>query len=137
MRLGFLEQIPNIVRSYKPSFKKLRMMSFLGDSIRDENYNIRRLAQVAIGQLVEFAPEVMTREVIIASVIPLLRQIFMADSGADLTIDALNLFCKLLDKVGADAVRRLFMPEFSKLCSHEIAQIRQVCAQNMGFGKSV
>lgn len=55
VRIAFLEQIPNIVRGYKPAFKKLRMMSFLGDCIRDDNYNVRRLAQVAIGQLVEFA----------------------------------------------------------------------------------
>lgn len=110
-------------------------MAFLGDSIRDENYNVRRLAQVAIGQLVEFAPELMTRETITASVVPLLIQIFYAESTADLVIDALNLFCKLLDKVGPDAVKRLFIPEFNKLCAHEIAQIRQVCAQNLAFGK--
>ncbi|OQV25534.1 putative Serine/threonine-protein phosphatase 4 regulatory subunit 1 [Hypsibius exemplaris] len=133
VRTAFLENLPSIVRSYKPAFKKLRMMGFLGESIRDENYNVRRLAQVAIGQLVDFAPELMTRETIQASVVPLLIQIFYAESTADLMIDALNLFCKMLDKVGPDPVRRLFIPEFNKLCSHDIAQIRQVCAQNLVF----
>ena len=135
VRVAFLEQIPNIVRGYKPTFKKLRMMSFLGDCIRDDNYNVRRLAQVAIGQLVEFAPDLMTRETITASVVPLLIQIFYAEATADLMIDALNLFCKLLDKVGPEPVKRLFVPEFNKLCNHDIAQIRQVCAQNFPFGE--
>lgn len=77
----------------------------------------------------------MTRETITASVVPLLIQIFYAEATADLMIDALNLFCKLLDKVGPEPVKRLFVPEFNKLCNHDVAQIRQVCAQNFPFGK--
>ncbi|XP_072013364.1 serine/threonine-protein phosphatase 4 regulatory subunit 1-like isoform X2 [Amphiura filiformis] len=136
VRAEVMEQIPHIAmlcqenKMFFPDTIQEYILPTVVRYLTDNHNQVRKTSQAALLVLLE--QDLIERADMEEHVCPVIIQLSCEDSSDDYRTEAVALMSKVAPLVGKEITWRLFLPQFTELCSDSLFHIRKVCAANFG-----
>ncbi|XP_074644442.1 serine/threonine-protein phosphatase 4 regulatory subunit 1-like [Tubulanus polymorphus] len=136
VRSELMEQVPHIAKYCQenrqifadaiPSYLLPLVVKYLTDT----NNQVRKTSQAALLVLLE--QDLVDRGDVEEQVCPIILDLTSFDSLDVYRTEAVALMSKMASLVGRDITERIFLPQFTMLCTDTLFHVRKVCAANFG-----